>query len=107
MPPTINPSNIASANSSTLINQLKDWQLRKNSLMTETELVNQQHIKTKLLSKFKELIIDKCNVTVETKGTASVYHLGSKSGTDPKNRPILVRFVNLSLKRKLLKVLSI
>ena len=75
--------------------------------MTETELVNQQHIKTKLLSKFKELIIDKCNVTVETKGTASVYHLGSKSGTDPKNRPILVRFVNLSLKRKLLKVLSI
>ena len=47
--PTINPSNIKSANSPTLINQPKDWQLRQNNLIIynipETELVNQQNIK--------------------------------------------------------------
>ena len=47
--PTINPSNIKSANSPTLINQTKDWQLRQNNLIIynipETELVNQQNIK--------------------------------------------------------------
>ena len=57
MPPTFNPSNIVPANSPTLINQLKDWQLRQNNLIIynipETELVNQQDIKTELLSKFK------------------------------------------------------
>ena len=50
MPPAINPSNIISANSPTLINQLKDWQLHQNNLIIfnipETELVNQQDIKT-------------------------------------------------------------
>ena len=60
---TINPSNIVSTNSATLINQLKDWQLRQNNLIiyniTQTELVNQQDIKTDLLSKFKELITDR------------------------------------------------
>ena len=49
MVPTINPSNIKSANSPTLINQPKDWQLRQNNLIIynipETELVNQQDIK--------------------------------------------------------------
>ena len=48
--PTISPSNIVSTNSPTLINQLKDWQLRQNNLIIynipETELVNQQDIKT-------------------------------------------------------------
>ena len=96
MPPTFNPSNIVPANSPTLINQLKDWQLRQNNLIIynipETELVNQQDIKTDLLTKFKELIKDKCNVTAEA-------NLGSKSDTDPKYRPILVKFVNTSLKR--------
>ena len=62
MPPTFNPSNIVPANSPTLINQLKDWQLRQNNLIIynipETELVNQQDIETDLLSKFKELITD-------------------------------------------------
>ena len=71
MPPTINSSNIVSTNSPTLINQRKDWQLRQNNLIIyntpETELVNQQGIKTDLLSKFKELTTDKCNVTIETK----------------------------------------
>ena len=42
---TVNPSNIVSANSPTLINQLKDCQLRQNNLIIynipETELVNQ------------------------------------------------------------------
>ena len=58
-------------NSPTLINQLEDWQLRQNNLIIynipETELVNQQDIETDLLSKFKELITDKCNVIIETK----------------------------------------
>ena len=105
--PTISPSNIVSTNSPTLINQLKDWQLRQNNLINynipETELVNQQDIKTDLLSKFKELITDKCNVTIEIKDIVSIYRLGSKSDTDPKNRPILVKFVNTSLKLKLIK----
>ena len=74
--PTINPSNIKSANSPTLINQPKDWQLRQNNLIIynipETELVNQQDIKTELLSKFKELITDKCNVTIETKDSLNL-----------------------------------
>ena len=88
MPPTFNPSNIVSANSPTLINQLKDWQLRQNNLIIynipETELVNQQDIKTELLSKFKELITDKCNVTIKTNNIVSIQRLGSKSDTDPK-----------------------
>ena len=71
MPPTINLSNIVSTNSPTLINQVKDWQLRQNNLIIynvpETELVNQQDIKTDLLSKIKKLITDECNVTIETK----------------------------------------
>ena len=46
---------------------------------------------------------DKCNVTIETKDIVSIYRLGSKSDTDPKNRPILVKFVNTSLKLKLIK----
>ena len=104
--PTISPSNIVSTNSPTLINQLKDWQLRQNNLINynipETELVNQQDIKTDLLSKFKELITDKCNVTIEIKDIVSIYRLGSKSDTDPKNRPIFVKFVNTSLKLKLI-----
>ena len=69
MPPTINLSNIVWTNSPTFTNQLKDWQLCQNNLIIynipETELVNQQDIKTELLSKFKELITDKCNVTIE------------------------------------------
>ena len=107
VPPTINPSNIESANSPTLINQLEDWQLLQNNLIIydipETELVNQQDIKTGLLSKFKELITDNCNVTIETKDIVSINLLGSKSDTDPKNRPIFVKFVNTSLKLKLIK----
>ena len=54
-------------------------------------------------SKFKELITDKCNVTIETKDIVSIYRLGSKSDTDPKNRPIPVKLVNTSLKLKLIK----
>ena len=107
VPSIINPSNIVSANSPTLINQLQDWELRQNNLIIynipETELVNQQDIKTELLSKFKELITDKCNVTIEIKDIVSIYRLASKSDTDLKNRPILVKFVNISLKLKLIK----
>lgn len=44
---------------------------RQNNLIVfkipETELVDQQNIKTDLLSKFKELITEKCNVTMKTK----------------------------------------
>ena len=94
-------------NSPTLINQLEDWQLRQNNIVIynipETELVNQQDIETDLLSKFKELKTDKCNVTIETNGIVSIYRLGSKSDTDPKNRPILVKLVNTSFKLKLIK----
>ena len=71
--------------------------------MPEIKLVNQQDNKTDLLSKFKELITDKCNVTIETKDIVSIYSLGSKSDSDYKNRPILVKFVNTSLKLKLIK----
>ena len=46
---------------------------------------------------------DKCNVTIETKDIVSIYCLGSKSDTDPKNKPILVKFVNTSLKPKLIE----
>ena len=35
--------------------------------------------------------------------TVSIYRLGSKSDTDPKNRPILVKLVNTSFKLKLIK----
>ena len=45
--------------------------------MPETELVNQQDIKTDLLSKFDELLTDKCNVTIDTKDIVSIYHLGT------------------------------
>ena len=68
VPPTINPSNIVLTNCPTLINQLKDWQLRQNNLIIynipETELVNQQDIKTDLLSKFKKLITYKYNLNL-------------------------------------------
>ena len=33
----------------------------------------------------------------------SIYRLGSKSDTNPKNRPILIKFVNMSVKFKLIK----
>ena len=56
-----------------------------------------------MLSKFKELITDNCNVTIEAKGIVSIYCLVSKLDTDHKNRPILVKFVNTSLKLKLIK----
>ena len=46
---------------------------------------------------------DKCNVTIETKVIVSIYRSGSISDTDPKNRPIFVKFVNASLKLKLMK----
>ena len=107
VPPTINPSNIVLTNSPTLINQLKDWQLSQNNLIIykipEAELVNQQDIKTDLLSKFKELITDKCNVTIQTKDIFSIYGLGSKSDNEPKSRPILLKFVDTSLKLKQIK----
>ena len=103
----VNRSNIVSMNSQTLINQLKDWQLCQNNFIIycipETELVNQQDIKADLLSKSKELITDQCNVIIETKDIVSIYRLGSKSDTDPKIRPIFVKFVKTSLKRKLIK----
>ena len=97
MLPTINPSNVVLTNSPTLFNQPTErLEVRQNNLIIynipETELVNQEDIKTDLLAKFKEVIKDKCNVTTEA-------NLGSKSDTDPKNRPILVKFVNTSLKR--------
>ena len=41
--------------------------------------------------------------TIKAKDIVSIYHLGSKSDTDPKNRPILVKFVNTSFKLKLIK----
>ena len=86
---------------------MKDWQLRQNNLIIynvpETELVNQQDIKTDLLSKIKKLITDECNVTIETKDIVLIYHLGRKSDTDCKNRPILIKFVNTSLKLKLIE----
>ena len=46
---------------------------------------------------------DKCNVTIETKDIVSIHRLGSKSDTDPKNRPILVKFINTPFKLKLIK----
>ena len=46
---------------------------------------------------------DKCNVTIETKDIVSIYRLGSKSDTDPKCRPIVLKFVSTSLKLKLIK----
>ena len=46
---------------------------------------------------------DKCNVTIETKDIVSIYRLGSKSDTDPKCKPIVLKFVNTSLKLKLIK----
>ena len=65
---TVNPSNIVLTNHPALIKQLQDWQLRQNNLIIynipETELVNQQDIKTDLISECKELITDKCNVTI-------------------------------------------
>ena len=42
-------------------------------------------------------------MTIETKDIVSIYRLGSKSDTDPKNRPIFVKFVSTSLKLKLIK----
>ena len=69
----------------------------------ETEQFNQQDTKTDLLPKFKEFITDKCDVAIETKNMVLIYQLGSKSDTDSKNRPILVKFVNTSLKIKLIK----
>ena len=63
---TVNSSNIISTNRPTLVNQLKDWKLCQKDLIIcnipETELVNQQDIKTNLVSKFKELVTEKCNV---------------------------------------------
>ena len=56
-----------------------------------------------MLWKFKELITDNCNVTIEAKDIVSIYRLVSKSDTDHKNRPILVKFVNTPLKLKLIK----
>ena len=46
---------------------------------------------------------DKCNVTLETKDIVSIYRLGSKSDTGPKCKPIVLKFVNTSLKLKLIK----
>ena len=107
VPPTINPSNIVSANSPTLNKPTERLVVTSKQKIIynipETQLVNQQDIKTELLFKFKELITDKSNVTIETKDIVSIYRLGSKSDTDPKNRPILVKFVNTSLKLKLIK----
>ena len=107
VPPTINPSNIVSANSPTLNKPTERLVVTSKQKIIynipETKLVNQQDIKTELLFKFKELITDKSNVTIETKDIVSIYCLGSKSDTDPKNRPILVKFVNTSLKLKLIK----
>ena len=94
-------------NSPTLINQLDNSQVHQNNLIVynipETELVNQQDIKTDLLFKFKELTTGKSNVTIETKDIVSIYCLGSKMDTNPKYRPILVKFVSTSLKLKLIK----
>ena len=42
-------------------------------------------------------------MTIETKDIVSIYRLGSKSDTDPENRPILVKLLNKSLKLKLIK----
>ena len=42
-------------------------------------------------------------MTIETKDIVSIYRLGSISDTDPKNRPIFVKFINTSLKLKLMK----
>ena len=104
---TASPRNILSMNSPTLINQLKDWQLRQNKLtaysIPETKLVNTQDIKTDLLSKFRELRTDKCNIAIETKDIISIYRFDSKLDTDFENRPVIVKFVNTILKLKLIK----
>ena len=66
MPPTITTThscnsgvdattvNIVSVNSPVLINRLKDWQWNQNNLIiyniSETEVANQQDLKTDLLS---------------------------------------------------------
>lgn len=79
---------------------------RQNNLIVfkipETELVDQQNIKTDLLSKFKELITEKCNVTMKTKDSNNRF--SGKLETDPKNRPILAKSLNTSLKLKFIKI---
>ena len=42
-------------------------------------------------------------MTIESKDIVSIYRLGSISDTDPKNRPIFVKFVNTTLKLELMK----
>ena len=90
-----------------LMNQVKDWKSRQNNVIVynipETDFVNRNDTTTDLLSKFKQLIADVCEVTYDKKDTTSVYRLGRKSDDNSRIRSVLVKFSNPSIKTNLIR----
>ena len=90
-----------------LMNQLKDWQSHQNNVIVynipETDLVNSNDTAIDLLSKFKQLIADVCEVTYDKNDIISVFRLGKKSDDNSRIRRVIVKFSSLSLKTNLIR----
>ena len=76
-----NPNTNQKQDKPVLMNQLKGWHSRQNNVIvyiSEIDFVKSNVITTDLLSKFKQLIADACEVTYDKKDITSVYRLGKK-----------------------------
>ena len=71
--------------------------------ISETDFVNSNETTINLLSKFKQLIVDVCEVTNSKKDVTWEYRLRRKSNDNSRIRPVLVKFPNPSIKTNLIR----
>ena len=80
------------------MNQLKDWQSGQNIVIfyniPETDFANSNDTTTALLSNFKQLIADVCEVAYHKQGVTSACRLRKKTEDNSRIRPILLKFSN-------------
>ena len=102
-----------SANNNTLeplilMNQLKDWQSRKNNIIAynipESELVNNDDIAAEELRKFQKSIAKQCDVKTDDNSVLELYRFGKKQGCSSKPRHLVVTFQNSYLRNKFIKI---
>ena len=91
-----------------LMDQLKDWESRKNNIIAynipESELVNNDDIAADELRKFQQSIAKQYDVKTDDNSVHELYRFGKKQGLSRKPRHIVVTFQNSYLRNKFIKI---
>ena len=91
-----------------LMDQLKDWESRKNNIIAynipESELVNNDDIAADELRKFQQSIAKQYDVKTDDNSVLELYRFGKKQGLSRKPRHLVVTFQNSYHRKKFIKI---